>query len=413
MLQGDSYREILAKRDFRRLWVGYGLAQLGRSIIYVAVALYVHELTGSAREISFAIALELLPWVIVGPLAGLLADRAERKKVLVVAYLLQGTLTAMLPLTTNLGQIYALVFLRSVLAPVAQLVRAAALPTVTGEKLFLRGSSLDIVAFNVVNVIGPPLAGLLVSLTGVRTTFLIAVACFLGATLSALGATIPSPAATQRGARSIRTVWNDLREGARRLIGSPILRYLVLFNFIASGSWAIPSVGGVVYVSDVLGMGAQAYGLLEGVAYLSMALGAFVLGRYTSRLPRQRLLVGGAFTAGLGLALVLTRPGFPLLLVLWLIGGAGRATHWLVDSTLWAENTPDEIRGRVYSLATAVVYLVEIGATTIGGWLINTLGVIGGLGIVGGTISVTALGAAALAGGFRTVGSASDESDQV
>ena len=105
MIRGDSYREVFANRDFRALWLGQALAHLGQSIAYVAVALYVYELTGSAQELSFALALQLLPWVVIGPVAGLLADRLERKRVLVAAYLVQTNLVALLPFTSSLAQV--------------------------------------------------------------------------------------------------------------------------------------------------------------------------------------------------------------------------------------------------------------------------------------------------------------------
>lgn len=72
------------------------------------MALYVYELTGSARDLSFALALQLLPWMVVGPVAGMLADHLERKAILVVAYAFQAALVALLPFTTTLGQVYAL-----------------------------------------------------------------------------------------------------------------------------------------------------------------------------------------------------------------------------------------------------------------------------------------------------------------
>jgi MFS family permease len=89
------------------LWLGQSLSYLGESIVYVVVALYVYEMTGSSREVSFAIALELLPFVVIGPLVGVLADRLERKGILVAAFLAQAVLIGLLPFTTSLRQLVA------------------------------------------------------------------------------------------------------------------------------------------------------------------------------------------------------------------------------------------------------------------------------------------------------------------
>ncbi len=403
MFRGDSYREVFANQDFRALWLGQAFAHLGQSIAYVAVALYVYELTGSAQELSFALALQLLPWVVIGPVVGLLADRLERKRVLVTAYLVQTSLVALLPFSSTLGQVYALVFLSSLLVPVAEIVRAAALPAVTGQKLFVRGSSLNIVAYNAANVVGPLLGGLLVSLVGARPTFFVAVGCFLAATVFSLRVVIPSPAMGNRGSLGWQMLWRDLREGMRILVGTRVLRYLVLLNCISSLGWSAPNVAAVVYLTDILGLGGREYGLLQGTISLSMALGVYVLGRYARILPRQHLLVGGVVLAGLAYVSVLGKPGLALLLFLWFTSGIGWGANWLMDNTLWAEATPDEVRGRVYSLAEAVVCLAEVVAALLGGWLVNLLGPVQALAIMGGSIGLGAIALSALTGGYRAV----------
>jgi len=403
LLRGDSYREVFANRDFRVLWLGQTLAHLGQSIVYVAVALYVYELTGSAQELSFALALQLLPWVVIGPVAGLLADRLERKRVLVAAYLVQTVLVALLPFTSTLGQVYALVFLSSLLAPVVSIVRAAALPAVIGQKLFVRGSSLDIVAYNAANVVGPLLGGWLVSLVGARPTFFVVVGCLLGATFLSLRVVIPSPATENRRALGLRMVWHDLREGMRILVGTPVLRYLVLLNCVSAVGWSAPDVAAVVYLTDSLGLGGQEYGLLRGTISLSMALGVYVLGRYARLLPRQHFLVGGVVLSGLAYVSVLGKPGLVVLLFLWFTSGIGWGASWLMDNALWAEVTPDEVRGRVYSLAEAVVSLAEVGMALLGGWLVNARGPIQALAIMGGTIGLGAIALSALTGGYKAV----------
>ena len=90
MLRGDSYREVLANRSFLALWLGQALSHVGQSIIYVVVALYVYELTGSARQVSFAVALELLPLILGHPVS----EQESRDRVAA----LQAELTAELPL---------------------------------------------------------------------------------------------------------------------------------------------------------------------------------------------------------------------------------------------------------------------------------------------------------------------------
>jgi MFS family permease len=357
---------------------------LGQSIIYVVVALYVYELTGSAQQVSFAIALELLPLVVIGPVAGVLADRLERKGMLVAAFSVQAVLVGLLSFTTSLPQVY-------VLAPLASLVWAVALPSVTGQELFVRGSSLDIVAYNAANVLGPVLGGWLASLVGSRPVFFVAAGCFVGAASLSMTASAPGPTAEDAAPLGLHAVRNEMVEGIRFLLGSGVLRYLVLLNCVASLGWAAPSVAAVVYVTDTLGLGGREYGLLRGIGAMGIALGVYVLGRYSRRLSRQRLLVGGVVLAGLAYMCTLVQPDLPLLLGLWFISGLGWAANWLMDESLWAQLTPDKVRGRVYSLAYALVSLAEVGMALLGGWLITVMGPTEALFIIGFTIASGAI----------------------
>jgi len=387
----DSYRGVLTNRNFLALWFGQGLASLGQAILYVTLALYVYELTESAEGVSVAIALELLPWVIVGPIAGIFADRLNRKLLLVGGYIMQASLVALLPFADSLGQVYILIFLSSLSVPVSQITRAAALPSVTGIELFMRGSSLDIAALNMAGVLGPVLAGWLVGVIGTESVFLVIAGCLLGAAVLSLFASIPRPTIEPNRTLSPGTVWRDIRDAAGFLASSKVFRFLLLLNFVLTLAWTAPDVAIVVYITEALELGGQEFGLLHATMSLSIAITVYILGHYSRRLPRGRFLVGGVVLAGLGYTLILIRPELVGLLVIWAISGIGWGAHWLMDQTLWAEVTADETRGRVFSLAEAAVSLMAVITALFGGWLISRLGPVPALAVIGFIIAFGAI----------------------
>lgn len=391
MFPEDSYRGVLTNRSFLALWFGQVLASLGQAILYVTLALYVYELTESAEGVSVAIALELLPWVIVGPIAGIFADRLNRKLLLVGGYIMQASLVMLLPFADSLGQVYALIFLSSLSVPVSQITRAAALPSVTGIELFMRGSSLDIAALNIAGVLGPVLAGWLVGVIGTESVFLVVAGCLLVAAVLSLIASIPRPVIEPDLNLTPRTAWRDIREAAGFLASSKVFRFLLLLNFVLTLAWTTPDVAVVVYITEALELGGQEFGLLHATMSLTIALTVYIMGHFSRRLPRGRFLVGGVVLAGLGYTLILVRPELVGLLVIWAISGIGWGAHWLMDQTLWAEVTADETRGRVFSLAEAAVSLVAVIAALFGGWLIGVIGPVPALAVIGFIIAFGAI----------------------
>jgi Na+/melibiose symporter-like transporter len=399
-----TYRQALNNPNFRSLWVSHSLAQLGRATLYVVVALYVYELTGSARELSFAVALQLLPWVVVGPLAGILADRLERKRVLIAAYLMATLVAVVLPFTTRLAQLYVLIFLINLLDPAARITQAAALPSITGQHLFVPSTSLNIVSLNAAYVIGPALGGWLVSIVGAQSAFVPVLACFLGALVFALRAKIPSPVTGDRERLRLATIPGDLAVALRIIFSDPLLRFLVLFSCIAAIGWSAPDMVAVVFVNENLGLSGREYGLLRGTVSLSLALGVFLLGAVESRLLRPYLFLGGTLVAGLAYGAVFAEPTLTGLLGLWFASGIGWGAFWLIDNALWAEGTLDHVRDRIVSLADALIYVAKVGAALGVGWLIPALGASRSLGIIGAAICTGTLALWVLGGGRQLIG---------
>jgi DHA3 family macrolide efflux protein-like MFS transporter len=402
--RGDSYQAVFANRDFRALWFSRILGTLGWSMSYVAVALYVFELTGDASGVSFALAMELLPWVLVGPMVGLLADRFDRKFLLVGGYALKALFTGMLPFAQSTGQIYLLVFLGGLMSPVVDITRSAALPGVLGTDLFVRGASLDIMAITSMEILGPPLGGWLVTLTGARPVFGIVVLCFGAAALSSGLANLPVSGTRRTGGLFIQIAWEDFRTGVVRIGRSPLLRYLLLVTCLATSGWAAIDVALVAYVKDSLGLSGGEYGLVRGVSALSLTIGVYVLGRYLKSFSRRRLWVGGVLFVGVTFFAMAIRPGLPLLIALWFLKGFGWAGYWLVDNAYWAEATGDQERGRIYSQAWALAGLAESMTALLGGWLTTRFGPAAAMVILGGLMFFGTLALSLATSGYRALG---------
>ncbi|MGH2784227.1 MAG: MFS transporter [Actinomycetota bacterium] len=348
---------VLAHRDFRRLWLADVVSDAGSFITFIALAVYVHELTGEAFAVGLALGLRAIPWFTLGPIAGVIADRVDRRLMMVVCDLARAALVALLPFTDTAGQAYAISFASGLFGPVFRPARRALIPTLVPGDQFVQAVALGEVTHQVMHTIGPALGGLAVLAVGARNAFFVDAGTFIFSAILVVGVGTRGPV---RGRPTgFADVRRDLAEGGRKLFGDPLLRSIVLFDSVVLLGYAGTFAAMVVYVRETLGRGAGAYGILLGATGLGTALGAILLARFGARVRRGPAL-GAAALGSAALSFLALEPGFvPVLVLMFLIGGSFSGTALYVETTV-AERVPDEARGRVFGLMAAVAECFDL-----------------------------------------------------
>ncbi|MCI0344245.1 MAG: MFS transporter, partial [Chloroflexi bacterium] len=311
--QKPSVFAVLAHRDFRRLWLADVVSDAGSFITFIALAVYVHDLTGEALAVGFALGLRAIPWFTIGPVAGVIADRVDRRLMMVVCDLARAGLVVLLPFTETAGQAYAISFASGLFGPVFRPARRALIPTVVPEKEFVQAVALGEVTHQVMHTVGPALGGLAVLAVGARNAFFLDAGTFVVSALLVIGV---ATRGTLRGRPAgLADVRRDLVEGGRHLFGDRLLRSVVLFDSVVLLGYAGTYAAMVVYVRETLGRGAGSYGVLLGAGGLGTALGALLLARRGTRVRRGPAL-GAAALGSAALGLLAFEPGYGPLIVL-------------------------------------------------------------------------------------------------
>src|SRR5215210_5343951 len=181
---------LLRNARFLRLWIGQGISFVGDAVSMVALVILVVHLTGSASAVGGALVARLLP-TIASPLAGVLADRVDRRVVLVASDLARAVLVLGLVFARDLATIYVLVFLMGLARTVFNPAVRAAFPSVVGGGDLTRANALISGTFSVSETVGPALGGLLVATVDVNAAFLLDCATYLIS--AALLSRIPLP----------------------------------------------------------------------------------------------------------------------------------------------------------------------------------------------------------------------------
>ena len=387
----EHTNRLVENRNFLYLFAAQVTSLVGSGVTSVALAAFAYELAGSGATvvIGTALTLRILAFVLFSPLAGVVADRVDRKRMLVAADLVRVALLGLFPLITTTGQIYALIFAINAVTAFFTPAFEAAIPEVVGQRLYTRAVSWSRIALAMEATAGPLLAGFFIATIGVRWTFWVDGATYLVSGLLVLLSRIPR-APTPPGPFPWDGFLPQITHGSRVLFREPALRKALLLHLAEAIAGAVAIVTTVVYVHDVLGLGDLAFALAMGAVGVGSAIVAVLLpGRSESarvhgdtplgehlhyhEWAERTLVLGGALLAGALLPGVLV-PGIVALIALWMINGAGQTLVAIPSVGLLAEHTEPDERGRAYAAHFAWTHLFWLGTYPAAGYLARVLG---------------------------------------
>ena len=360
--------------DFRLLFSAQIISLLGSGVTTVGLALFAYQLTGGASAtavIGNALMLRILAFLLFSQPAGVIADRISRKKILIAADLIRFGLLVLFPFITAVWQVNALIFAINAVTAFFTPTFEASIPEVAGNEQYVQALSFSRVAVDIEAVAAPAVAGLLVALLGVRWVFWFDAFTYLVSALLVALVVIPHVAKVSTPL-SWRAFLNEITHGTRVLLREPALRQALTLSLAEATAGAAAIVATVAYVRDVLGRGETAFAIVMAGLGLGSTLAAILLGRATGRYERgasdqavlhgrrhrwtaQALLFGGLMLGLLLLPGILAPPLFVFGL-LWILNGAGQALIAIPSSTLLAEHTVAEERGRAYAAHFALTH---------------------------------------------------------
>jgi MFS family permease len=385
-----GFRDVLAIPAFRRLWLTQLGSQLGEAIALVAMPLLVYDLTGSAELLSLIFVIQLLPRVVLAPIAGMLADRLDRRRIILGADLARAGLAALLPFTDRTWQIAFVAMLVAIGSAMARPAELAAVPMVVPAGQLVPALSISQVAASVVRIVGPALAAAVISVTGPRPAFGLQSLCFLLSAVFIFGVVLPKGDRPETATRFMETVRREIVDGLRVVRDNPIVRGITAVEMLWQLVTAGLVVGILVFVEETLRLGDQAgpvFSLLTATFAAGTTVGALAARWVESRIGRPWLMAIGYLAPLMFVPAGLTPP-LPVLFVCLFILGFADAWAVIAMQTYLAEAVPDALRGRVYATWIGAVTFAGAAGFGIVGWLTPRLGPPATLALVGAVVGV-------------------------
>jgi MFS family permease len=354
-------RAALAVRDFRIVWLGAFSSNIGTWMQNVVLGAYAFELTRSPAYVSLVAFAQLGPLLLFSVVGGLLADTFDRKRILVVAQVVQllGSLAlALLVLADDPSRaaIVAAVFVVGTGNAVNAPAWVAMVPDLAGRENMAGAISLNSTQMNASRVVGPALGGVLFPAIGAAGVFTLNAVTYLFVIASLLVVHTPPAVVDTTGPRGFRRLLGGFQVARHDRLVRRALISLTVFSFLC-----LPFTGQMPTIAaENLGLRPKslAYGVLYACFGLGAVLGAVSIGTFLAGRSKAKIIRNGmtVFAVALG-GFALLRTAWPAYPVVLVIGFAYFATVTSLNTVL-QEHLDDRVRGRVMSL-----WLMAFGGT--------------------------------------------------
>jgi dTMP kinase len=366
-----TFRNLLRDPAFSRLYRAILVSSLGDWVGFVAVVSLVARLGGQTAAAGFAVSgvmlARLLPSLVFGPFAGVLVDRFDRKKLMVIADITRGIGYGLLPFFPSLPVIYVASFLIECLSLLWTPARDAIIPNLVPRRQLGNANTIALATAYGTLPMGGIVFTALAGLSGLfgaeyiqenreAIPLWIDSLTFFFSAWMIRGLPLRATHAKKEGKLKAGEALADLREGVRFLKDHPFVRAMTLGIVLAfTGAGAVMSVG-PIFAQDpaALDAGPTAWGFLVTAVGVGLGVGMGVAGYLGKVVEKDILFPGLMLVGGAALVVLAAMPNIALAALMTVVMGAAAGATWVTGYTLLHENVSDELRGRVFGSLTVL-----------------------------------------------------------
>lgn len=377
----SGYLELLrSNRNFRQLWLGQVVSQLGDWFNTIALYSLLLRLTGSGRAVGLLLVARFLPSFIVGPLSGVVADRFSRRTIMIVSDILRAIVVLGFLLVRrpeHVWLVYALTILQLVFSTFFEPAKTAVIPSIVQERELLSANAISSVTWSVMLTLGAAFGGIVTGWFGTDAAFILDSLTYLSSAL--LVASVRFPRRPQR-VKSKLTITKalgitDTLEGARYVWQRPRVFALMMVK----PAWGVG--GGILTLLAVFGekifpvgdKAAIGIGVLYAARGIGTAIGPIVMRRVSGETRESmETYIGTAFLiGGVGYMAFGGATSFALALSVLMFAHAGGSILWVNSTVLLQRAVEDNFRGRVFAAELALLTLMMAASNYATGELLD------------------------------------------
>jgi len=380
--------KLLKNKNFILLFLGGFVSRIGNGIHYIALVWFVLDITGSGSATGLILLLSTLPGVIIGPFSGVIADKFDRKKLIVYMDILRGLVVLWLGYTVYIGTAnFFHIGLATVLIAVCTSffnpAVTASIPNIVDDELLQKANSLNHFSINFTQIIGAAVGGILIAIFGIAGVFFINGISFLISAFSEIFINIPE-VKIEEEIEKAPTIINEIKFGFNFLWQKKELVSLftvaLFLNFVSTGLVVL----GLPFVyKELLGVNSQLYGYAQSIFPAGAVIGSIIL----SQIPEIRNYFKVLFyslSSQSMLMIIVAVPLLPyfltnasvmtiyysLMLILFIVGILNAVVNVPI-SILLQRLIPDNLRGRITGLLSTMSQALVPISLALTGYLLD------------------------------------------
>lgn len=372
-----SYGSVVRSRSYFPLWLGQLLSSFGDTLHYIAMVVLVFRLTGQGLAVAGVVAAEIVPVLLLGPVAGVMIDRFSRKAVLIGSDLFRAALVLSLVWPQGAWHAYlvaaGLAAGNTFFGPTVQ----AVLPALTTPDQRLAANSVAWSTGRLVQVLASAIAGGVIALVGTGPAFAVNAASF--ASSAALITLLPIPAhAGELGAGTMRGLgafFGEARAGLAYATRDTFVSRLLLVQGLAS--FAVGATGAllVVLAAQHLHLPPAGFAWLIGAIGAGALVGPLIPNTLAADYRDARWLFVPYVIRGVGDVLIAVFTPLPVAMLILFVYGLNTSTGMVVFNSTVQGAVPDKVRGRVFTLLDVTWNAMRLLSLALGGVLVDAIGV--------------------------------------
>ncbi len=390
--------EALRHRDYRLLWYGQTFVSMGTWMDEVTRGWLIYELTNSAVQLGLVRGVQAIPFLLLSPVAGSVADRYSRKTQVLVAQVVNGLVFAVTALLIFTGRIkpwhvYVTAFLMAIVQAFQQPARASMIADAVPPAYLTNAIGLNAMVHNVARSTGPALAGMLIAILGTGVAYSVQSVFFFMATVWTMQLRQRQDFSTRPEGHSVHeeSFGQSIIEGWKfswrnEAVRTGLLTVMFVSLFIGPFTTLLP-----VFARDLLKVGATGQGLLVTAMGIGALCSAAIIASAGEKLPRGLLMLGSVMLYGFILVIFAASPWFQLSLVMMGIAGLCHVHSHALVQTVIQSYSPSEMRGRTMAIFHMSRVVMMAGSILVGAlssllgarWAVASMGTVGALTMIG------------------------------